>query len=51
MPTVVWNGSERDPASRFSETAARMGALGMRPTQHLMPLLLAMAGRLDKFGA
>lgn len=51
VPTLIWNGRERDPATCFTENAARTGALGMRPSVHLMPMLLAMSGRLGKFGA
>ena len=51
VPTLVWNGRERDEHTRFGERWCRTGALGRRPTTEMMPLLLAMAGRLDKFGA
>ncbi len=51
VPTLVWNGLERDEHERFGERWCRTGALGRRPTVELMPVLLAMAGRLDKYGA
>ena len=51
VPTLVWNGTERDEHERFGERWCRTGALGRRPTIELMPMLLAMAGRLDKYGA
>jgi len=40
-----------DGAERFHERSARAGSLGVIPSRHLMALLLANAGRLDKFGA
>lgn len=40
-----------DDGVEFGETACRRGALGRFPSRHLMPLALAAAGRLDKFGA
>lgn len=51
VPTLVWNGRERDEQTRFGERWCRVGALGRRPSSDLMPLMLAMAGRLAKFGA
>jgi len=51
VPTLVWNGRERDEHTQFGERWCRTGALGRRPTIELMPMLLAMAGRLDKYGA
>ena len=42
----------RDPVKRFSETAALQGALGVRfPATDLMPIAMAHARRLNKFGA
>jgi 2,3-bisphosphoglycerate-independent phosphoglycerate mutase len=40
-----------DPVSAFSERACAAGTLGIMPAQHLMPLVLANALRLTKFGA
>lgn len=40
-----------DHASRFHEKSARAGSLGLFASRHLMALLLANAGRLDKYGA
>ncbi len=41
-----------DRVEAFGETACRTGSLGARlPARELMPLALANAGRLDKFGA
>jgi len=40
-----------DPCSEYTETAAVAGHLGTIPSQELMGLILANAGRLAKFGA
>jgi len=40
-----------DGAPRFHEQSARAGSLGTFPGRDLMAVLLANAGRLDKFGA
>jgi 2,3-bisphosphoglycerate-independent phosphoglycerate mutase len=40
-----------DPQDRFGETACAAGGLGTFPASDVMPLLLAHAGRLEKFGA
>lgn len=41
-----------DPVTRFGERALLAGGLGPRlPATHLMPLAMAHAGRLEKFGA
>ncbi len=40
-----------DRAPRFHEKAARLGSLGTLASRHLMAVLLANAGRLDKYGA
>ena len=40
-----------DPVTSFSERACAAGTLGIIPAQHLMPLALANALRLTKFGA
>jgi 2,3-bisphosphoglycerate-independent phosphoglycerate mutase len=41
----------RDEADRFGERWCRGGALGLRRSKELMPILLAGAGRLAKYGA
>jgi len=41
----------RDAVTAFHEVACIQGGLGLRPSTHLMPLALAHAGRLAKFGA
>ena len=43
--------SGADPVSAFNERACASGTLGVMPAQHLMPLVLANALRLTKFGA
>jgi 2,3-bisphosphoglycerate-independent phosphoglycerate mutase len=41
----------RDASERFGERWCAGGALGLRPTKDLMPIALAAAGRLAKYGA
>ena len=43
--------ARRDGVTEFNEVACAAGGLGLRPSTHLMPLLLGHAGRLAKFGA
>lgn len=40
-----------DDVTSFGERAAVGGMLGLRPMAHMMPILLASAGRLTKYGA
>ena len=52
VPVMVhakWCGADQLP--RFHEKTARMGSLGVLPSRDLMAVLLANAGRLDKYGA
>lgn len=52
VPTLVCAplcGADRAP--RFHEQAARTGSLGVFASKDLMAVLLANAGRLDKYGA
>ena len=52
VPTVLWSRrGQRDDVERFGERWSARGALGIRPTKHLMPMMLAHAGRLKKYGA
>lgn len=50
---VVISGAHcgTDPVAAFTERACAAGALGILPAQHLMPLIMANALRLTKFGA
>lgn len=41
----------RDEVERFGERWCRAGGLGLRPTMQLLPILMANAGRLTKYGA
>jgi 2,3-bisphosphoglycerate-independent phosphoglycerate mutase len=52
VPTLVYAplcGADRAP--RFHEHAARTGSLGLLASKDLMAVLMANAGRLDKYGA
>lgn len=52
VPALLWAArSGRDAVTSFGETACLGGALGLRPTKDLMPVMLACAGRLQKYGA
>jgi len=52
VPVVMWGPlAGRDQVERFGERWCRDGALGRRPGTELMPIMLAAAGRLAKFGA
>ena len=52
VPALVWAETVgRDQADRFGERWCRGGGLGLRPTKDLMPIALACAGRLAKYGA
>jgi 2,3-bisphosphoglycerate-independent phosphoglycerate mutase len=41
----------RDDVDRFGERWCRSGGLGLRPSTELLPILMANAGRLTKYGA
>jgi 2,3-bisphosphoglycerate-independent phosphoglycerate mutase len=53
VPVLLWAEQCRiDPVREFGERACMSGGLGVDiPADHLMPLALAHAMRLDKFGA
>jgi 2,3-bisphosphoglycerate-independent phosphoglycerate mutase len=52
VPALIWGPLVgRDAVSRFGERWCREGGLGRRPTMELMPIMLASAGRLAKYGA
>jgi 2,3-bisphosphoglycerate-independent phosphoglycerate mutase len=52
VPVVLWGRRcGRDDVDRFGERWCRSGGLGLRATRELMPIMLANAARLAKFGA
>jgi 2,3-bisphosphoglycerate-independent phosphoglycerate mutase len=52
VPVVIHSRySGADPVTMFTERACAGGTLGILPAQHLMPLVMANALRLTKFGA
>jgi 2,3-bisphosphoglycerate-independent phosphoglycerate mutase len=52
VPALLWSRyCGADPVTAFSEQACLAGSLGLLPAQHLMPLVMANALRLTKFGA
>ncbi len=52
VPTLMWGPRVgRDGVTSFGERACASGLLGQRPTNELMPIMLAAAGRLEKYGA
>ncbi len=52
VPVLLASSTARqDAVERFDEVACTAGGLGLRPSIHLMPLALAHAGRLAKYGA
>ncbi|HEY7650586.1 MAG TPA: 2,3-bisphosphoglycerate-independent phosphoglycerate mutase [Methylomirabilota bacterium] len=52
VPIVLWSRyCGADPVTAFNERACASGTLGVFPAQHLMPLVMANALRLTKFGA
>lgn len=53
VPTLIWAPAtaRTDAATGFGETECSRGGLGIFPTTELMPLALAHAQRLAKYGA
>src|SRR5437588_5318520 len=52
VPALMWGARVgRDGTERFGERWCAGGLLGLRPTKDLMPIALAAAGRLAKYGA
>ena len=52
VPAVLWSERcGRDDVDRFGERWCARGGLGIRPTRTLMPIMMANAGRLQKYGA
>ena len=52
VPALVWSRyCGADPVTAFTERACAAGTLGVLPAHHLMPVVMANALRLTKFGA
>jgi 2,3-bisphosphoglycerate-independent phosphoglycerate mutase len=52
VPVLLWGGTAAaDGLPAFDEVSCRQGSLGRFQAKHLMPQLLAAAGRLAKYGA
>lgn len=52
VPVLVWSRyCGADAVTTFTERACATGSLGLMPAQHVMPLVMANALRLTKFGA
>ncbi len=52
VPALVWSRyCGADPVTAFTERACAGGTLGVLPAHHLMPVVMANALRLTKFGA
>lgn len=52
IPTAIWSKTVLSgSAQSYSELECNNGAYGVRPSKDLLPLVLAEAGRLKKFGA
>ncbi len=52
VPTLLYSNCCRpDGSTAFNESTARLGGLGHFEAKYLMPLALANAGRLEKYGA
>jgi 2,3-bisphosphoglycerate-independent phosphoglycerate mutase len=52
VPVLLWSRyCGADPVTAFTERACAAGSLGLLPSHHLMPLVMANALRLTKFGA
>jgi 2,3-bisphosphoglycerate-independent phosphoglycerate mutase len=49
---LLWGGTAAaDGLPTFDEVTCRQGSLGRFEAKHLLPQLLAAAGRLTKYGA
>jgi 2,3-bisphosphoglycerate-independent phosphoglycerate mutase len=53
VPLLLWSAKNvlTDGQTSFGERFCAQGGLGTLPATDLMPLLLAHAGRLEKYGA
>lgn len=52
VPTLLYSRRARaDGIAQFGERACARGSLGVLPAKHIMPIALANAGRMAKYGA
>ena len=52
IPTILWSQTVLvDETDAYTERKCSRGGLGIRPSRDILPLALAEAGRLKKFGA
>jgi 2,3-bisphosphoglycerate-independent phosphoglycerate mutase len=52
VPVIIYGANVRpDGIGEFGERACARGSLGVLPATHLLPLALANAGRISKYGA
>ncbi len=52
VPVLVYSKHGRpDEIAEFGERACLRGSLGILPAKHIMPIALANAGRINKYGA
>jgi len=53
VPLLIWAPAtvRRDGQRTFGETSCASGGLGVLPATEVLPLLMAHAGRLEKYGA
>jgi 2,3-bisphosphoglycerate-independent phosphoglycerate mutase len=52
VPTLLYSRFVRpDGIAQFGERACARGSLGVLPAMHIMPIALANAGRIAKYGA
>ncbi len=52
IPTMLWSKTVLAGGSQaYTERECYKGTMGVRPSTDLLPLALAEAGRLKKFGA
>ena len=52
VPTLIYSQNVRpDGITKFGERACAAGSLGIFPAKDIMPIALANAGRIAKYGA
>jgi 2,3-bisphosphoglycerate-independent phosphoglycerate mutase len=51
LPVLIWSGAARPDGRRFTEADCRGGSLGTLRHLDLLPLAMANAGKLNKYGA